>query len=350
MKGTGRFGLAVGAILLVTLAVPAAGSAQAPDFHPEVAALAKLPVVDSTSLRAIVANLAGQSGRLLARFVLPPRRIAIPILSNNLTYTTRLIPTVQEIAGASRFGRFSLITMKSFGEKVAGSVGNYRVGYWPEEKGRLRSEAYENPDGFIEITPENQLMLVSAHFRLRDFVTHDQENVWPKYIVLREPLLDKLELVIQDLEKHGVRAGGMQILSGFRTPEYNQALGDESGRARDSRHQFGDAADVIIDNDGNDRMDDLNRDGRVNFADARVVLAAVERVERAYPDLVGGVGLYHSGGPRGPFAHIDVRGSRARWVRGGRAASSRRHHKSSTSSHKSTQTASRGSKKKSVAD
>ena len=35
-------------------------------------------------------------------------------------------------------------------------------------------------------------------------------------------------------------------------------------------------------------MDDLNHDGRVNFADARVVLAAVERVERAYPDLVGG--------------------------------------------------------------
>jgi uncharacterized protein YcbK (DUF882 family) len=344
MKGAGRFGLTVGVVLLAPFAVPVAGTAQAPDFHPEVAALAKLPVVDSTSLRAIVANLAGQSGRLLARFVLPPRRIAIPILSNNLSYASKLIPTVQEITGASKFGRFSLITMKSFGDKVAGSVGTYRVGYWPEEKGRLRSEAYENPEGFIEITRENQLMLVSAHFRLRDFVTHDQENVWPKYIVLREPLLDKLELVIQDLEKHGFRAGGMQILSGFRTPEYNLALGDESGRARDSRHQFGDAADVIIDNDGNNRMDDLNRDGRVNFGDARVILAAVERVERAYPDLVGGVGLYHSGGPRGPFAHIDVRGSRARWVRGGRVASSRRH-KSHTSSPKSTRTASRGSKK-----
>ena len=73
---------------------------------------------------------------------------------------------------------------------------------------------------------------------------------------------------------------------------------------------------MIIDSDGNGRMDDLNRDGRINFADARVVLAAVERVERAYPDLVGGVGLYPSSGPAGPFAHIDVRGERARWVRG----------------------------------
>jgi hypothetical protein len=71
-------------------------------------------------------------------------------------------------------------------------------------------------------------------------------------------------------------------------------------------------------------MDDLNRDGRLNFRDVRVVLASVERVERAYPDLVGGTGLYHSSGPAGPFAHIDVRGERARWTNGARRA--RRHH------------------------
>jgi hypothetical protein len=82
-------------------------------------------------------------------------------------------------------------------------------------------------------------------------------------------------------------------------------------------------------------MDDLNRDGRVNMADTRVVLAAVERVERKYPDLVGGVGLYHSTGSHGPFAHIDVRGSRARWVNGARVArSSKRKSRKSTVSSK----------------
>ncbi len=330
-------------MLVTALATPVAASAQA-DVHAEVAALAKVPVVDSTSLRAMVVHLAGKSGKLLARFVVPPHALTIPVLANNLNYASKLIPTVQEITGASRFGRFSLVTMKSFGEKVAGSVGGYRVGYWPEEKGRLRSEAYENPEGFIEVTPQNQFMLVSTHFSLRDFLTHDQPNVWPKYLVLREPLLDKLELVIQDLEKHGFRAGGMQVLSGFRTPEYNLALGDESGRARDSRHQFGDAADVIIDNDGNGRMDDLNRDGRVSFADARVILAAVERVEREYPDLIGGVGLYHSSGPSGPFAHIDVRGSRARWERGGQVARAK-HHRRGSSRSKASGNASRSSKR-----
>ena len=311
-------------LAVICFAVPVSARAQV-DIQPDVAAVAKLPIVDSTSLRSFVAHIAGYSGKLLARFVVPPRRLTIPVLANNLNYASKMIPTVQEITGASKLGRFSVITMKSFGEKVAGSVGTYRVGFWPEEKGRLRSDAYENPDGFIEVTRENQNTRVSEHFLLSDFLTHDQDGVWPKYLVLREPLLDKLELVIQDLERHGVHADGMQVISGFRTPDYNQALGDESGRARDSRHQFGDAADVIIDNNDDGRMDDLNRDGRVNFADVRIILAAVERVEHEYPDLVGGTGLYHSTGPRGPFAHIDVRGSVARWVRGGYVSRSKHH-------------------------
>jgi hypothetical protein len=160
-------------------------------------------------------------------------------------------------------------------------------------------------------------MLVSAHFSLKDFLTHNQQHIWPKYLVLREPLLDKLELVIQDLERHNVRAAGCRFLSGFRTPEYNQELGDESGRARDSRHQFGDAADVIIDNDGNGRMDDLNRDGRLTFARRPRCAGSGGDVLSASIPISSVDGLYHSSGPSGPFAHIDVRGSKARWVRGG---------------------------------
>jgi hypothetical protein len=63
-------------------------------------------------------------------------------------------------------------------------------------------------------------------------------------------------------------------------------------------------------------MSDLNGDGRVSFADVKLILDAVERVEARYPELVGGTGLYAYSGPSGPFAHIDVRGTRARWVRG----------------------------------
>jgi hypothetical protein len=44
-------------------------------------------------------------------------------------------------------------------------------------------------------------------------------------------------------------------------------------------------------------------------------MAAVERIEQAHPQLTGGVGLYRSTRSHGPFAHIDVRGSKARWGR-----------------------------------
>jgi hypothetical protein len=195
-------------------------------------------------------------------------------------------------------------------------VGDYRVGFWPNERRRRTTqEAYENPEGFIEVTAENQDTYVSEHFRLRDFLTHDQEDVWPKYLVLRESLVDKLELVIEDLAAHGVRVEHMVVMSGFRTPQYNAQGVGRGGRARDSRHQFGDAADVFVDNDGNGRMDDLNHDRRIDSRDARVILQAVERVERAHPELAGGAALYRATKAHGPFAHVDTRGARARWGR-----------------------------------
>ena len=105
----------------------------------------------------------------------------------------------------------------------------------------------------------------------------------------------------------------MTILSGFRTPNYNYTGGNVQGRANLSRHMFGDASDVFVDNNGNGVEDDLNHDGRVDVGDAQVVADAAERVERKYPSLVGGIGVYSACCGHGPFTHIDVRGFRARW-------------------------------------
>ena len=272
----------------------------------------------------------GLSGKVFARFVLPEDWISLSSLPGSQA----------EVSTASLQGAPAAVetvfTMRSFGQKVRAWLNGYRLGYWPQEKGRLRSEAYKNPEGFIEVTPENEDTRVSEHFRLRDFLSHDQKNVWPKYVVLREPLLDKLELVIEDLNDHGVNAEGMRIRSGFRTPAHNSAVRGE-GSARDSRHQFGDGADVFIDQQGNGKMSDLNGDGRVNFADVKMILDAVERVEARYPELVGGTGLYAYSGRSGPFAHIDVRGTRARWVRGvyrGRSRRARTTHKTTAKSGK----------------
>jgi hypothetical protein len=213
---------------------------------------------------------------------------------------------------------FNLVTRVPFTAKERGKIGAYVIGSWPGEHGakgppRAPADRYANPSGFIEVTLENRNTRISDHFRLADFLTKGQPNVWPKYLVLELRLVDKLELVLADLEQRGIKTDGVRVMSGFRTPDYNEGGGNTSGRADLSRHMFGDAADIYIDNDGNGVMDDLNRDGKVDINDSRVMLGAVDRVEAAHPELVGGGGLYRASAGHGPFIHIDTRGYRARW-------------------------------------
>lgn len=208
----------------------------------------------------------------------------------------------------------SIITLVPFQQKKRGKIGLYYLGSWPyEEGGKPRTASYAPPSGFIEVTRENQDTYVSDHFRLRDFLTKDQREVWPKYLLLNPKLIDKLELAIAELEARGIRVKHMQVMSGFRTPRYNHSGGNVAGRANLSRHMYGDAADVFVDNDRNGMMDDINGDGRVTVRDAEVLSQAVERVERAHPSLVGGIGVYSACCGHGPFTHVDVRGLRARW-------------------------------------
>ncbi len=277
---------------------------------------------DASSATALIAGIPrdtvyGRSGKLRVRFVSARRgTFAVPLLTRLFGDSAVSSPGIYTLPDSIADQPISFMTLLPFDTKVKGTVGSYRVGYWPEERGRLRSDAYENPDGFVVVTPENQDMQVSEHFRLRDFLTHDQQDVWPKYMVLEDALIDKLELVIEDLDAHGVHVDHMTVMSGFRTPQYNaQGVGRKGGRAKDSRHQFGDAADVFVDNNRDGRMDDLNHDHRVDSRDAKVIVAAVERVERAYPELAGGGGVYRATRAHGPFAHIDARGWRARWSR-----------------------------------
>lgn len=214
---------------------------------------------------------------------------------------------------------FSVITMLPFEAKKQGRIGTYLIGSWPGERGPVAGpkkappDRYANPRGFIEVTRENMDTPVSDHFQLKDFLTKGQANVWPKYLVLSPRLVDKLELVLKDLQGQGIETKGVFVMSGFRTPSYNAGGGETSGRADLSRHMYGDAADIWIDNDQNGTMDDLNRDGKVDIGDSRFILEAVERVERANPELIGGTGVYRAASGHGPFIHLDTRGYRARW-------------------------------------
>ncbi len=210
---------------------------------------------------------------------------------------------------------FQVITLVPFSKKKEGRIGPYYLGQWPfESGGKPKTPAYEDPEGFIEVTPQNQNLWVSEHFQLKDFLTHGQGDVWPKYLLLSPRLLDKLELTIDELQREGIEVKHVKIMSGFRTPRYNHSGGDPTGRANLSRHMYGDASDIFVDNDRNNWTDDVNGDGKITTEDSKVVARAAEAVERRYPALVGGIGIYPGCCGHGPMTHIDVRGYKARWT------------------------------------
>jgi len=189
-------------------------------------------------------------------------------------------------------------------------IGNYRMGAYPSEP--LRGlDVYKPPRGFVQVTRANAGTLVSPHFTLGQFASK-QSTDFPKYLILRERMLLMLEEILEAVNEEGIPARTLQIMSGYRTPWYNARIGN----SQYSRHVYGGAADIYIDERApRGRMDDLNGDGRSDMADARVLAAIVERVQnRPGPmSYVGGIGLYGPKPHRGPFVHADVRGFEARW-------------------------------------
>jgi uncharacterized protein YcbK (DUF882 family) len=285
--------------IALTVAV-AAGLSLAPLRGTSATALASLPGLSS---------LAGISGKLLAVFSLPGDAPALAVAGDTAK------AGVYRLAGAATavLSNASLIVMRPFSAKMNGRIGSYRLGSWPYEGLTPRSPSYASPKGFIEVTPENFGTRVSEHFTVGEFLTKDQREVWPKYLVLDRRLLDKLELTLAELNRMGYRVKDLSIMSGFRTPDYNERGVGTGGRSAVSRHQYGDASDVYPDDDHDGRLDDLNRDGRVDLKDARILASAAEAVERKNPQLVGGIGIYPATSAHGPFVHIDARGTRARW-------------------------------------
>ena len=259
-------------------------------------------------------SLRGRSGKL--RAVLIPRSERRPgVLERLFGDSLPRTPGIHELRDSTGGLSLALITMRDFAEKLGGKIGAYRMGFWPAERRKLLATAYANPEGFIEVTPENADTHVSEHFRLRDFLTHDQQGVWPKYLVLRAPLVDKLELVISQLEARGTPVSHMSVMSGFRTPQYNARSGESGGRSKVSRHMYGDAADVYVDPHTKNRMEDLNRDGRVDISDAKFLYDEIERMLsiKELRRFQGGMGYYPATSAHPPFVHVDVRGTAARW-------------------------------------
>ena len=283
---------------------------------------------------APTADAFGRSGEVKVRFTLPGEAIEFPLAiggnADSLRYqwvtvadsiaVGEPLPLTAERPVAPRTPGFyriaivrdsartivaepTLAVLVPFDRKLGNWLNGYRIGTYLSERIGGRRGRPEVPVGFVEVHRELLDLPLSKHLKLADFVTHDdQDNVWPKYVVLNPRLLDKLELVLSDLGGAARPELGIDVHSGFRSPSHNR---DVRRAARDSRHQYGDAADVQI---------DANGDGKITMTDEIRVMLAVDRVEQAHPDLAGGLGIYTSRRYRTPYLHIDARGKRSRWT------------------------------------
>ncbi len=187
------------------------------------------------------------------------------------------------------------------------ALDGYSIGAYADDDRPVNRK----PPLFVQLTPDVADVAVSPHFTVGQFVAK-QASDYPKYLVMSTRLLLKLEGLLQAAHEAGIPARTFTIMSGYRTPFYNRSIGNTTSL---SRHLFGDAADFFIDDDGDGQMDDLNGDGAITEADARVLANLVEAQAVAdwYAPFVGGLGVYGPAPHRGPFIHVDTRGTAVRW-------------------------------------
>lgn len=232
---------------------------------------------------------------------------------NKWTWEAPLKPGTYEVevenTAGSTVADFSAFVMVPSTAVRHGALNAYQIGFYPDAplKG---NPIYNAPKGFIEVTRENEDTKVSPNFRIKEFLTK-QKSGYPKYLVLDERLVYLLEAIGTHLEARGWDAGDIFVMSGYRTPYYNKQLDD----TKYSLHQWGRAADIFLDKDGNGRMDDFNKDKIVSRDDAVALATLIEELAKTaeLKSFIGGLGIYGSTAAHGPFVHVDTRPWRARW-------------------------------------
>lgn len=184
-------------------------------------------------------------------------------------------------------------------------LNNYQIGLYPAPyKGYTQ---YSAPNGFIEIFEKDLTRQLTPHVQVKNVICK-QVSGFPKYLYVNNDGLMMLEELLSFVQNEGIKVSKFAFISGYRTPHYNRSIGN----GKHSRHQYGDAFDLYIDEDGDGRMDDLNGDGKLTVADVDVLYKVFEKFQKQ-SRYNGGIGRYKPASHHGGFVHIDNRGFTARW-------------------------------------
>ena len=184
-------------------------------------------------------------------------------------------------------------------------LNNYQIGLYPAPyKGYPQ---YGAPNGFIEIFEKDLTRQLTPHVQVKNVICK-QVSGFPKYLYVNNDGLMMLEDLLSFIQNEGIKVSKFAFISGYRTPHYNRSIGN----GKHSRHQYGDAFDLYVDEDGDGRMDDLNGDGKLTIADVDVLYKVFEKFQKQ-SRYNGGIGRYKPASHHGGFVHIDNRGFTARW-------------------------------------
>lgn len=222
---------------------------------------------------------------------------------------TRIERAAAEAGEATDRVRINVLVLHPRSHIEGGNLHGFKIGEYASRP--LNGlDVYRPPEGFVEVGPGDDDILVSPHFTLGQFLSKQAGT--PRFVAFSTPLVLKLEAVLAAANEAGHTTPTFYVMSGFRTPWYNRSIGNTTIY---SRHLWGDAADIFIDVDGDGEMDDLDGNGRRDVNDARLLATIVDRVEREGGPGVrpGGLGIYRRNAHHGPFVHVDARGQAARW-------------------------------------
>jgi hypothetical protein len=211
---------------------------------------------------------------------------------------------IRDEAGSLRYEISLFVLEPATRISNGGYLNGYRIGKYPRNR----------PAGFIRLDAGDEDIPLSPSFNLGQFLCKQQPGHFPKYLLVSKPNLVRLEALLEALREDNLTdADTFFVMSGFRTPFYNTAIGS----AKFSRHMYGDAADIYLDvAPANGVMDDINGDGKVTKADATFLYDYASKLYANTEGVsAGGIGAYGANSMRGPFVHIDGRGSVARWGR-----------------------------------
>jgi len=166
------------------------------------------------------------------------------------------------------------------------------------------------PDGFLELRQTTYNTRLSTHFRVGDFLCTLRGD-WPQYMALDLNLVRKLEALLEEVRSYYPNARSIHVMSGFRTPAYNSAIGNETDM---SMHIYGKAADIWVEGwPPNNLMDDIDRNKRIDVYDGEFLVSLIRGLEIRGEVPVGGASAYRWTESHGPYTHVDTRGTAARW-------------------------------------